>query len=230
MSEGKIMGCENMRTNIPLLLAEELSPDENCRLLDHVEGCTRCRQEMEELGKAWRLMDRWKIEEPSPRVRSSLMAAAREELKDIRVPWWATLLRSFTFQTVVGALGLSIIIYLIFPYDKIIDLCETNILKGGLLAFFPKGLIYFFLGLLYGIVPLSISGVCFSKCTEENPKIKGLRAGAIFAAFLVPFFIVQCPEFASGLIFIMTLGIIVGSLSGVTGTLWVLSRWRMEAS
>ncbi len=224
------MGCENIRTNIPLLLAEELSPDECNQLLNHMEGCTQCRQAMEELGKTWKLMDRWKIEEPSPRVKSRLMAAARIELQGVHVPWWENLRRSFIFPTVVGALGLSLIIYLIFPYDRVINLCETNILNGGLLAFFPKGLVYFVLGLLYGLVPLSISGISFSKCVGENPMIEGLRAGSIFAAFLVPFFIVQCPEFASGLIFIMALGIIAGSLSGVTGTLWVLSRVRMGAS
>ncbi len=162
-------------------------------------------------------------------VKSRLMVAVREELQGVHIPWWASLRISFIFQLVLGALGLSMIIYLLFPYDKIINLCETNILKGGLLAFFPKGLIYFILGLLYGLVPISISGICFSKNMGENPLTKGLVAGAIFATFLVPFFIVQCPEFASGLIFIMALGIIAGSLSGGTGIFWVLNRIRMEA-
>lgn len=224
------MGCDNIRTNIPLLLAEELSPDECHKLLNHMEGCIGCRQEMEELRKAWELMDHWSIEEPSPGVKYRLMAAARVELQGVHVPWWANLWRSFIFPTVVGALGLSMIIYLLFPYDKVISLCETNILNGGLLASLPKGLVYFVLGLLYGLVPLSISGIFFSKCAGENPMARGLGAGSIFAAFLVPFFIVQCPEFASGLISIMALGIIAGSLSGITGTLWVLSRVRMEVS
>lgn len=158
------------------------------------------------------------------------MVAVRKELQVGHVPWWASLRRSLILQTVAGALGLSIVIYLIFPYDKVINLCETNILNGGLLAFFPKGLIFFVIGLLYGLVPISISGICFSKSAKGNPMIKGLGAGAIFAAFLVPFFIVQCPEFASGSILIMTLGMIVGSLSGGTGTLWVLNSVRMEAS
>jgi len=44
----------------------------------------------------------------------------------------------------------------------------------------------------------------------------------------IPFFIVQCPQFEAGLIFIMALGIIAGALSGGTGTLWVLRRAKME--
>ncbi len=224
------MSCENIKTHIPLFLAEGLSPDEREEMLSHMEECTQCRTEMEELSATWSLLDRWEIEEPSARIKSRLMAAAREELESVHVPWWQTLRRSFIFQTVLGALGFSMIIYLIFPYDKIINLCETNILKGAFLAYFPKGFIYFVLGLLYGLVPISISGICFSRHAEENPLTKGLGVGFVFAAFLVPFFILQCPEFASGLIFIMALGMIVGAISGGTGTFWVLSRGKMEAA
>jgi hypothetical protein len=90
--------------------------------------------------------------------------------------------------------------------------------------------IYFALGLLYGLVPISISGICFSGRAAEKPLVKGLGVGVIFAAFLIPFFVVQCPQFASGLVFVMALGIIAGALSGATGTLWVLSKMKMEAS
>ncbi len=58
--------------------------------------------------------------------------------------------------------------------------------------------------------------------------IMGLGASAVFAGFLVPFFILQCPGFEVGLIFIMALGIVSGSLSGGTGTIWVLNRVRVE--
>jgi hypothetical protein len=39
---------------------------------------------------------------------------------------------------------------------------------------------------------------------------------------------VQCLEFASGLVFVMALGIFAGSLSGGTGTFWLLSRAKVE--
>jgi Putative zinc-finger len=227
MMKGITMKCESIKTNIPSLLAEDISPDERIEMLRHMEGCRQCRNEMEEMGKTWKLMDRWKIEEPSARIKSRLMAAAREELQQVDVPWWSSLRRSFVFRSVLGALGFSLIIYFIFPYGKTVQLCETNILNGGLLALFPKGLIYFALGLLYGLVPMSISGICFSERIEESPMIQGLGAGLIFAAFLVPFFIARCPEFSLGLILIMALGILAGSLSGGTGTLLVLNRVRM---
>jgi hypothetical protein len=230
MMKGITMKCESIKTNIPSLLVEDISPNERVEILRHLEGCTRCSREMEELEETWKLMDQWKIVEPSASMKSRLMAVAREEVEAVHVTWWSTLRRSFIFRTVLGALGLSIIIYFIFPYDNAIELCETNILNGGLLAFFPKELIYFLLGLLYGMIPVSISGICFSKGVEGIPMFKGLGAGAIFATFLVPFFILRCPEFAFGLIFMMALGIIVGSLSGGLGTLWVLSRVRMMES
>jgi hypothetical protein len=127
----------------------------------------------------------------------------------------------------LGALGFSIIIYLALPYSKIIKLCETLILNETFLALFPRGVIYFILGLFYGLVPISISSICFLKPFKKNQMIMGLGASVVFAAFLVPFFIIQCPGFEVGLIFIMALGIVSGSLSGGTGTIWVLNRVRV---
>jgi hypothetical protein len=222
------MSCEIIKTNIPSLLAEELSADERRRVLRHMEECSLCRAEMAELEKTWKYMDRWEIEEPSPAIKARVMAVAKEELAGAYMPWWSAFPRSVIFQIVLGALGFSMIIYLIFPYDKIINLCETLILKSAFFAYFPKGMIYFALGLLYGLVPISISGICFSGRIEENPLVKGLGIGAIFAAFLIPFFIIQCPQFEVGLIFIMALGIVTGALSGGMGTIWVLNRVRME--
>jgi len=222
------MDCEKIKTYIPGLLTGELASDENKELLKHMEGCTQCRQEMEELEETWRILGRWEIDKPSATVKPRLMATVREELRSVHVPWWASVPRSFIFQTVVGAMGLSLIIFLLFPYDTIIDACETNILNAGFLATFPRALIYFVFGLIYGLVPIFISGIYFSKKAEEKPLINGLGAGIIFAAFQVPFFIVQCPEFATGLVFTMGLGIVAGALSGGTGTLWAFNKVRLR--
>jgi hypothetical protein len=228
--KGLMMSCEIIKNDIPSLLAGEMTGDEHSGILRHMETCSLCRTEMSEFEKTWMYMDRWEIGKPSAAMRARVMAAARDELAGAHLPWWSTLPRSVIFQTVLGALGFSMIIYLIFPYNKIINLCETLILKSAIFAYFPKGLIYFALGLLYGMVPISISGICFSGRIEDNPFVKGLSIGAIFAAFLIPFFILQCPQFEAGLIFIMALGIITGALSGGPGTLWLLSRVRMEKS
>jgi hypothetical protein len=228
--KGIMMSCESIKTNIPSLLAEELSADERHRMLLHLEECSLCHDEMAELEKTWKYMDRWEIEDPSATIKAKTMAIAREELESVHAHWWLTLARSSIFRTVLGALGFSLIIYLVLPYNKIINLCETLILKDAFFAFFPKGVIYFILGLFYGLVPISVSGICFLKPIQKNPLIRGLGAGAVFAAFLVPFFILQCPGFEAGLIFTMALGIIAGSLSGGTGTIWVLNRVKLEVS
>jgi hypothetical protein len=225
-----MMRCEIIKNDIPSLLAGELTGDEHSRMLRQLEVCNLCRAEVSALEKTWLDMDRWEIEKPSAAIKARVMAAAKDVLAGAHMPWWSTLPRSVIFQTVLGALGLSMIIYLIFPYNKIINLCETLILKNGIFAYFPKGLIYFVLGLFYGLVPISISGICFSGRIKDNPLVKGLGIGAIFAGFLIPFFILQCPQFEAGLILIMALGIITGALSGGPGTLWLLSRIRTETS
>jgi hypothetical protein len=224
------MDCELIKANIPSLLAEELPADERNRVLRHLEECTVCHQEMAELEKTWALMDQWETEGPSSTIKSRIMAFAREELESVKITWWLSFARSFIFQTVLGALGFSMIIYLALPYNKIINLCETLILNEAFLALFPRGVVYFILGLIYGLVPISISSICFLKPFKKNPMIMGLGAGVVFAAFLVPFFILQCPGFEVGLIVIMALGIVSGSLSGGTGTIWVLNSVKVEDS
>jgi hypothetical protein len=222
------MSCETIKANIPSLLTEELPADERNRLLCHIEECDSCRLEMVELENAWTLMDQWETQDPSSTIKTRVMAFAREELESVKIVWWLSLARSYIFQTVLGALGFSLIIYLALPYNKIINLCETLILNEAFLALFPRGAIYYILGLFYGLVPISISSICFLKPVKKNQLLMGLGASAVFAAFLVPFFILQCPGFEVGLIIIMALGIVSGSLSGGTGTIWVLNRARAE--
>lgn len=194
----------------------------------HIEECDSCRREMAYFEKTWTLMDQWETEDPSPGIKTRIMAVAQEELESVKNAWWISLARSFVFQTVLGALGFSMIIYLALPYNKIINLCETLILNETFLSLFPKGMIYFFLGLFYGLVPISISSICFLKPFKKNQMIMELGASVVFAAFLVPFFILQCPGFEVGLIFIMALGIVSGSLSGGMGTIWVLNKVKAE--
>jgi hypothetical protein len=222
------VSCEIIKSNIPSLLTEELPADERNRLLRHIDECESCRQEMIDLKKAWTLMDQWETEDPSSIIKARIMAFAREELESVKIARWLNFAKSYIFQTVLGALGFSMIIYLALPYNKIINLCETLILNEAFLALFPRGLIYFILGLFYGLVPISISSICFLKPFKKNQLIMGLGASSVFAAFLIPFFILQCPGFEVGLIFIMALGIVSGSLSGGTGTIWVLNRARAE--
>jgi Putative zinc-finger len=222
------MNCELIKSNIPSLLNEELPADERHRVIRHIEECDSCRREMADFEKAWTLMDQWETEGPPTTIKTRTMAFAREELESVKITWWLSLARSFIFQTVLGALGFAMIIYLALPYNKIINLCETLIVNETFLAFFPRSVIYFILGLFYGLIPISISSICFLKSFKKNQMLLGLGASVIFAAVLVPFFILQCPGFEVGLIVIMALGIVSGSLSGGTGTVWVLNRARVE--
>ena len=222
------MNCELIKANIPSLLTEELPADVRNSVLHHMEECDLCRQEYSDLEKTWALMDQWETEGPSSTIKARIMALAREELESVKITWWLSLARSFIFQTVFGALGFAVIIYLALPYNKIINLCETLILNETFLALFPRGMVYFILGLFYGLVPISVSSICFLKTFKKNQMIMGLGASVIFAAVLVPFFILQCPGFEVGLIVIMALGILSGALSGGPGTVWALTKVQIS--
>ena len=165
------MNCELIKANIPSLLNEELPADERHRVIRHIEECDSCRREMADFEKTWTLMDQWETEGPSTTIKTRTMAFAREELESVKMTWWLSLARSFIFQTVLGALGFAMIIYLALPYNKIINLCETLILNEAFLALFPRGMIYFILGLFYGLVPISISSIYFLKSFKKKHMI-----------------------------------------------------------
>ncbi len=230
MAKGWPMDCESLKNYIPSILSGDVSEDEHRRAAHHLQTCRQCRHAEAEMAHIWSLLDRVGSQEPSKAVKSRLMAAAQVELGNMPPAWWKMLLRPSFFRTVSSALGLSLIISLIFPYDRAVALCEQNILNGGIFAFLPQDLVYFLLGVLYGLVPVALAEFFCSKTIMDRPGVMGFGAGLVTAAFLIPFFVVQCPQFTFSLVLTMVLGITAGATAGGLGTSMALNRLKRVTS
>ena len=53
------MNCERVNEQIPECLAGRLEKAEREKVIDHLETCAGCRNELAELGVVWRGMERW---------------------------------------------------------------------------------------------------------------------------------------------------------------------------
>ena len=63
------MICDRIREQIPECLAGRLDAAAREKVIDHVDGCSKCRAEMAELGVVWRGFESMSEPEPSPEVR-----------------------------------------------------------------------------------------------------------------------------------------------------------------
>lgn len=64
------MNCDRMRQQIPECLAGRLNPAAREELLAHLEGCSRCRADMAEMGAVWRGLASIPTVEPDAAVRT----------------------------------------------------------------------------------------------------------------------------------------------------------------
>ncbi len=72
------MNCERFREQIPECLAGHMSPPAREKLLEHLDSCARCRNEVAELNAVWRAMDSLKPaqeEAPDPIAKARFLAA-----------------------------------------------------------------------------------------------------------------------------------------------------------
>jgi hypothetical protein len=75
------MNCKTVNEALAelLLAPEELSSGVRAELDEHLEGCTVCHQQLEELRATMRLMDDWEAPEPNPYFLTRLNARLEEE-------------------------------------------------------------------------------------------------------------------------------------------------------
>jgi hypothetical protein len=87
--------CTGMDSKLAdLLLDPESAP---AKVRTHVEGCDRCRGELEELRATMDLLDAWKAPEPNPYFMSRMEARMREERRTAPASWLARLRGSFAY-------------------------------------------------------------------------------------------------------------------------------------
>jgi len=81
----------------------------------HLDGCDRCRQELDELRATVALLDTWKTPEPNPYFLTRLQARLREEREAAPAGWLASLRARFAIQPVarirpLAAMALTIVL------------------------------------------------------------------------------------------------------------------------
>lgn len=224
------MDCEAVKNNFPSILIGDLSEDEHQQVAHHLQTCSQCRNAKTEMDRLWSMLDRVESQAPSKTVKARLMAAAQLELGKKHPAWWKALASPSFFATVLSALGLALIIHLILPYDRAIALCKQSILSGGIFSLLPETFTYFTLGVLYGLVPVALAELFCLKADMDRPGAVGFGAGLVTAAFLVPFFVIQCPQFTFSLILTMVLGISAGTLAGGLGASMAINRFKTAKS
>jgi hypothetical protein len=68
------------------------------RVQAHLDGCDRCRRELDELRATMNLLDAWKTPEPNPYFLTRLEACLREEREARPAGWLAGLRARFAFR------------------------------------------------------------------------------------------------------------------------------------
>ena len=75
------MNCKTVNEALAelLLAPEELNAGVRTELDEHLEGCTMCREQLNELRSTMKLMDAWEAPEPNPYFLTRLNARLDEE-------------------------------------------------------------------------------------------------------------------------------------------------------
>ena len=87
--------CAKMNAKLADLLLDPAAAP--AKLRTHVEGCDRCRRELDELRATMALMDSWEVPEPNPYFLTRLEARMREERAAEPVGWLSRLRASFAY-------------------------------------------------------------------------------------------------------------------------------------
>ena len=105
--------CTGMDTKLANLLLDPVAVSD--KVQTHLDGCDRCRQELDELRATVALLDTWKTPEPNPYFLTRLQARLREEREAAPAGWLASLRARFAIQPVarirpLAAMALTIVL------------------------------------------------------------------------------------------------------------------------
>jgi hypothetical protein len=92
--------CKGMDAKLANLLLDPAAEHAAlpARVKAHLDGCDRCRRELDELRATMNLLDTWKTPEPNPYFLTRLEACLREERVARPAGWLAGLRARFAFQ------------------------------------------------------------------------------------------------------------------------------------
>ena len=105
--------CTGMDNKLTNLLLDPASVSD--KVQTHLDGCDRCRQELDELRATMNLLDTWKTPEPNPYFLTRLEARLREEREAAPAGWLAGLRARFAIQPVahvrpLAAMALTVVL------------------------------------------------------------------------------------------------------------------------
>jgi len=105
--------CTGMDEELTNLLLDPATVSD--KVQTHLDGCDRCRQELDELRATVALLDTWKTPEPNPYFLTRLQARLREEREAAPAGWLASLRARFAIQPVarirpLAAMALTIVL------------------------------------------------------------------------------------------------------------------------
>lgn len=72
------MECHDVKKRLPELLDKDEMPEDATQLLDHLESCALCTNEMKRLQASWDLLETWKGIEPSSNFKQKVWTKIHE--------------------------------------------------------------------------------------------------------------------------------------------------------
>ena len=77
------MTCEEIRRNIPEMLSDDLPAADAARLKEHLNSCSSCWREWQELQETWTRLGILREEQPSPELRRNFYQALEAAQKEL---------------------------------------------------------------------------------------------------------------------------------------------------
>jgi hypothetical protein len=209
------MDCDTAREQYVVTLTAGQAPP--TRLGRHVASCLACSEEMESLAATWGVLAALPPVEPSPDVGRRLRR---------RVRWTAasetlTSVECWQQAALAGVTGfvLLVLLALFVPFHTMVIVFREIVPSVMLPA-----ASYLFMGLLYGVVPMTI-GTAFQPQRAALPGLLGaVEAPVVLFTVLVPFVVTECRNYPLSLLAACVGGIAAGAVAGGMAGSWLGRR------
>lgn len=199
------MDCAEVRELYLGHLAAHQPPPE--ALARHLETCSACPQELQDLVATWTALGGLPLIAPEPRVGRTLRRRLRWEATREGIASVESWQRA-AFAGVVGFV-VSVLLSLVVPYDAMVRLCESIGLSS-----LPSPVAYLMAGVLYGLLPMTLGTALGARTTAFFGLPETLEAAFVFMMVLVPYVILRCAEFPAALLVGFIGGISLGAVGG----------------
>lgn len=213
--------CGHSRSELLVLLGGDLAPERRRILLDRVDACRACADELRSLRRTWDELPAASTGEPPAGRRGEVLAyaerAVRERRIPARVPWRAALLGG------LASLGGYLILSLLHPIPSTVEFCQLRIFRDPAMSLGQVCLIYAAVAALYAGLPVAVAAY-LSPVDGDGWRL-GLAEGAAFTLLALPVLGLQFGLDDAVITATVVGGLAVGAAAGgITGSLAAGSR------